>query len=801
MKIVLKNFKCHENKTFIFDDQSFILILGNSGQGKSTLLNAILFVLYGSRNKIQTFGKKSSSVEMEYKNIKIFRTKTPNKLIVYYNNSQFEDDIGQNIINNIFGTNFDVVSYIQQTVINSFILKNPIDKLEFLEKVAFKDIDLSLLKDRCKNEISQRKDELNKTLYELDITNKIFNDITEPTEVKFPLKGKKEISKLIKDEEIRYKNCEIRIKKSRIEINKLQKELNDLLVLQTLLDSRNDNIDSLIQKLEELSLEEKNIDYKGDKSLNDLKKRLEKLLSQKELILLKKKFDEDTKKLKDMEEDEIKKYKKDLEKIQKNLWTEYSKEEAESTIQNLKECLSDAKEISKLKKQISKCKITEIELDTNQNLLQTKKQLLNNYNTLIYKCPSCNNKLKIIDNKLSNITDDDLNKDNLKENIDDIKTLIKDLEITIKEEENQLTNKKYNENILNEILLQYEEELDENSLEDDLNNIRKYYNIQINYEGKIKEIENILSEGIFSSSYTIFKKEIDKIFKKIQQLEEKSGKGEEILCEEELRNAISIEQNNKDNLEKILKNKNKMEDEKQKFENQIEDKRKAYLETYEKIRKVDDIKKIIKENENIIKENEKNKEIHSENLKEVEKYNKYIEDKNKYLEYKKKISNLEEKEKEDRKKYISSQILKEKILEAESIAIYNMVETINIHAQNYLEYFFPDNPIIVKLLCFKETKKNDNKPQINIEIDYKGNECDLGSLSGGELQRVVLAFTLALSEIFNSPLLMLDESTSNLDQELTNLVFDVIKEHFKDKLVLIVAHQIVVGLFDKIINI
>jgi Fe-S-cluster formation regulator IscX/YfhJ len=52
----------------------------------------------------------------------------------------------------------------------------------------------------------------------------------------------------------------------------------------------------------------------------------------------------------------------------------------------------------------------------------------------------------------------------------------------------------------------------------------------------------------------------------------------------------------------------------------------------------------------------------------VEKYNKYIEDKNKYLEYKEKISYLEDKEKEDRKKYLSSQTLKEKILEAIQLA-------------------------------------------------------------------------------------------------------------------------------------
>ena len=187
-------------------------------------------------------------------------------------------------------------------------------------------------------------------------------------------------------------------------------------------------------------------------------------------------------------------------------------------------------------------------------------------------------------------------------------------------------------------------------------------------------------------------------------------------------------------------------------------------------------------------------------MEKINEYNNYSKALEKYSEFKNKITDLENKEKEDRKKYDASVLLKEKILEAESIAILNIIETINNHSQVYLDYFFPDNPIIVKLQSFKETKK-DNKPQIIILIDYKGNETDLASLSGGELSRVVLAFTLALSEIFNSPILLLDESTASLDQDSTTIVFDAIKENFKNKLVLIVAHQVVLGIFDNIIKI
>ena len=80
-------------------------------------------------------------------------------------------------------------------------------------------------------------------------------------------------------------------------------------------------------------------------------------------------------------------------------------------------------------------------------------------------------------------------------------------------------------------------------------------------------------------------------------------------------------------------------------------------------------------------------------------------------------------------------------------------------------------------------------------------KCDLYTLSGGELSRVILAFTLALADIFNTPMLLLDECTASLDQELTSIVFSAIRDNFNGKLILIIAHQVVNGLFDKTIQI
>ena len=193
-------------------------------------------------------------------------------------------------------------------------------------------------------------------------------------------------------------------------------------------------------------------------------------------------------------------------------------------------------------------------------------------------------------------------------------------------------------------------------------------------------------------------------------------------------------------------------------------------------------------------------EEHNSNMKKIDEYEKYMEELSRYKEWEKKVKDLTVIEEKCNKKYTGSTMLKDKILEAESLAILNVINSINIHAQEYLDIFFPDNPIVVRLLPFKTTKKNTTKPQINLEIDYKGMEADINMLSGGELSRVVLAYTLALSEIFNSPMVMLDECTSSLDAELTSTVMDGIRKNFGTKLVIIIAHQVVEGDFDRQIS-
>ncbi len=104
---------------------------------------------------------------------------------------------------------------------------------------------------------------------------------------------------------------------------------------------------------------------------------------------------------------------------------------------------------------------------------------------------------------------------------------------------------------------------------------------------------------------------------------------------------------------------------------------------------------------------------------------------------------------------------------------------------------------------YKEVKSGSSittKPQIELDIQYKGLDTDFASLSGGERARVSLAFTLALSEIYQTPILMLDESISSLDYDATVDVLSAIKENMPNRTVLCVSHQANTGLFDHVIE-
>jgi hypothetical protein len=189
MRIHIKNFRCYEDKVFDFGETGLTLLSGPSGAGKSTIMFAIHFALFGVGNKLQMHGKKSCSVELVIDDLKIVRSKGPVRLVV---NDIYEDDAAESIIQERFGKLFSSVSYIPQDLKDSFVVMTPANRLLFLEKFAFGDVDIGEIKGRVKGLIRNLSDEHIKISGNLEFAIKILEETMKPEEVVFPIKCKRD---------------------------------------------------------------------------------------------------------------------------------------------------------------------------------------------------------------------------------------------------------------------------------------------------------------------------------------------------------------------------------------------------------------------------------------------------------------------------------------------------------------------------------------------------------------------------------------------------------------------------------
>lgn len=399
MILTLKNFKCYEEETFDLGICGLTLISGNSGVGKSTILSAINYVLYSTGNKIIMNGKSFCSVKLEYDDTLIICRKKPNKLLLTIEGKDYEDEVAQSIINNKFGDSFDIVGYIAQSE-NNFVGLSPINKLCFLEKVAFKNIKLSEMKEKCKEIIKDRNEAFIVSASNLELSKKIFSEMIEPENIPFSrlrLKNKILTDQSIKNEEIRYKNSKIFITRKKAKLDIITKEFNDINILNASIKPKNELLLRLNNKINQI-ISEYGINY-NEEYLICKKKILKKIIMKKEFIIKKQKYEEDLKKITDLEEFEITELNNKLIGIA-HAWVDYSKIESLEIINRLQTYLIIIKKYTFLKNMKEEYCVNEEE----HNVLLEDIILLEN------------NKLELENNKieLNHVT---LNIKNIKENI------------------------------------------------------------------------------------------------------------------------------------------------------------------------------------------------------------------------------------------------------------------------------------------------------------------------------------------------------------------------------------------------
>lgn len=809
MRLVLKNFRCYENKEFTFED-GLTLISGESGTGKTTIFLAVLFVLYNKGNKITTFGKKSCSVTLETDDLIVVRTKSPNKLIV---NGKYEDDVAQSIINNKFGNNmFESISYLPQFPTNSFVLLTPTQKLEFIEKFAFKDVDLKGIKNNVKEQLKQIESNLLEYKSKIEVTEQILSEIN--------------LTEIFMDEYIKSLSCGELEKQIENEIDVKHKLESETRLLSESVYEINERIkcisvyetkrESLELRLKENNKEKSEIEqvqnklnYRGDSYLESLEKKVKILDDNKIFFDMQQKLKENKKTLQSIREEEISNYIKEKKEIEELLIDKEETLDIEEQIDNIQNIISIKSNISKLENELFEVEEKDIdnmekELLLYKNQVEDKVEIYNKKKLQlnIFTCPSCETNLRLVNNNLHRCEIDldeiDVNTDALNNEILLLKTKINNIEYSIISSKEKITsNKQTEKNIKHylEKLMEYEieEGLDILELENEVENCKSILEENEKNLKRQNELQFNLDNNIFSKSYDMVKTQVSILESNIKNCKIKNIIEDENSLRDEYYNQKNLQNTNvmyNSQLEKI-KNTNKVIQEElvllnsnYKYDNKIS---------------IDELEMENKRRLSKIKENKEYIRLTTNNIEKIKSYLQYKIEFEKYNKWKTVLNDLTEKEKHENIKHVAALSLKDKILKAESIVTIEIIKNLAKHTQYYLDLFFKDNPMTIDICPFKIVKKI-KKPQIEIIFYYKGMECQINMLSGGEMARVILAFTLALGDIFNISLLMLDECTANLSEDLTNDVFSCIKNNSNAKYVLAIAHQVVQGDFDNILK-
>jgi len=796
MILELNNFRCFSHIKIELPDNGIILLHGTSGIGKTTILKSIYFVLYGREQKCTKYGEKKCSVKLIYKDMIIKRSKNPNHLELEKKEGgeykKYEDDVAQEIINKIYGDNFEITSYVAQKSIESFISLPLSKKMDFFNKIALKDIDIKGIKERTKEYIKNIKQELNDKMNEIRILN---NELTtfkkkdqyDENEMKkeFPYiidKIKESfLETYIKQENDKREECnryikilkeELKIK--RIEMTKYEENNKINIEMNSKIEIINKNNIDNIEKINNINkgIKEDNSEY-----INKIK-----------LVMKYLNYNVENNKL----NEELNKTKSFLINKIKEIYTKIKKEYNEENDENLLDKLNKKRDDLKINaenkdKEIEELKIKIMELDNE----------IENLNKIM-KCPKCSSHL-MIKNKNIELYKDNSDSDIL--NVSEYKTKLEEYKksksIILEEKDKIIKNiDKIKIDINSIIKSQQELKIIEEDGDNILKNIKN--KIDDNKHNK-KEIENRLNRELDSRFMEMLLKEDN--FIEMDDIK----KWRDILEYDEI-DMINLLLEIVDNRGQDIRERENHIKRIKEIQREIDNNKKRIDEYNSKIKEID-IKTInnnIERIEYIEKElidKDKDKELNDKINIEINKYISYRDEINRYDKLRERIKINEEEEKKIIKKLSVSERLLKKINDSEALSITNTLNNINSLINYYINNFFINNDIQMQLTPYKETSKGDKKSGLDIEIYYNGEKIGIDNLSGGEYDRCLLVLFLSFNSMINSDIILLDESLSSLNGELVEEIIDILKNSLKDKLVLITLHQANTGIFDHMIDV
>lgn len=762
MEIKINHFRCIRQWSTIIEN-GLTLFKGESGKGKSTVLEAIKWCLFGQLRQVLPFsGEKNTCVTIILDDITITRRKNPEELIWSCQDITLQSSEAQAQINKLFGSKdiWQSSSYISQESRNTLLAGSHQDKIKLVKELVFsEDTDKS---SQLFNLFKEKKDSLQK---ESEQYNYLINRLQEKIK-DFKQTYKQDLEQIKENfyQSKLFKSKDLLINKAQELTDKIKNNSEQIIINQMISEKEKllaENIEKIAHYPEDLNQQKYNqwLKYLEFKEALDqlevnndiqIRENLDELLklygiceNNKNII---RKYN--------IDEEDIKEEIKNCNHLIDNNYRYVNYIEQYKTYQNYQ------KNINKYEKHYEELMALDSIIFRNYKFVLIKldmefKKYCPDYMVIIeeklkafkkgfMKCPKCDSKLQLKGDKL----------------------LICQLALepeTIKKLEKIITNVKQYHNNLQEC----KDKL--TTLRE--NNIPEPEQIA---EPKIKDIDFLKRKQADLSNYQYVDRNI--ITKKISVLKirEKAKELEELMK----LNYHSFYENyhidNEEYFSQFIECKNNIKQ------------CKKYLQSYESKEIID----IVKEEKLLAKVEEK-----LEDIRKQEKLH----------ETKKDLTNLESEYDLEKDKYdLAIEQIKycDKIIkiiqESENESFQQFIIYFNALVNDILAMLFDNCSIDMK--AFKENSK-EIKAQIDMHIFINGQKYENWHLlSGGEKDRISLAITIALAYIKNVKFLLLDECMASLDGANREKCLRVFKKYVSNKKVLNICHETIEGYYDHIIN-
>jgi DNA repair exonuclease SbcCD ATPase subunit len=189
MKIILKGFKCHGHSEYEFLDDKLNLLSGRSGAGKTSVLQSIMWCLYGGgRGFYDNTGVHTQcSVTVIFNSIHrngktfdliVYRQGRPGLFKVTYLNNEYLDKAGQGLIDRFFGSKelWRTCSYIEQGLRCKLLNGSNSERMQVLNQLSFFEDDPTQNITVIDQQIKELNDKFINIQAEYKAANRIFTE-------------------------------------------------------------------------------------------------------------------------------------------------------------------------------------------------------------------------------------------------------------------------------------------------------------------------------------------------------------------------------------------------------------------------------------------------------------------------------------------------------------------------------------------------------------------------------------------------------------------------------------------------